>query len=601
MRCKDCENKKEKRTFEDLLLDKCNECDHCSKIKSHIERFSMISVSRYETLIISSVIKITPIYCDSKMVVVNAKQVEVYDYNARDYLKSICKIYGFCGLSLEKKEEKYRYLNGFIGLVYDEFYKECGGQKEEILVMLLSVLEYNRFLTLGLILWLMKGKNIIDNKSAALDIILQTLYMVKNMAKHVGDISLLTNYEELYCKFENLFALDKMALEYGIEALEYKKDVMCNGLSHKKVINIERIIQMLRAIAVLNYYKIELTEGRLKNCILQIDDEGDFLFDNIMPDYSIEYVNEMQKRSPEDIYEEYESAINKILKSYKGFDLADIRKIMYVIQDKCSIGDEFLVGDEESWIYCIMNACECEYKTATQIMREFVFEINKEKIFSERTRNESRAMRKSIFKYGDEYISVVNLLTYALGNWMLYTVSGEVSDKKLKSKLQKIYNKIDLYFEESVYTNLKNSLKVKTIRKNITPEEIRDEDGNINLPGEIDVLLYFCETIFVIECKNIDLKSDPKASANEYSKLIKRNKGSFQDKLSRKVAAIEKNKKNVLKYLGTEEDYSIVKRVAGVIVVKSFTDACINKSEGFEVVMANDICEWIEKRVIMDK
>lgn len=592
MWCTEC--RQESTNINELLLNKINSCNRCKQTAATIQRLSLISKMNYEEIIKNGILKETPIYDNGCLITANTIKFKFDDFNGESYIYEICEILNLAEGEIYDKKEKYSIFNMMIGKIYDDLYRACSGTENGTIILLLTALEYNRYITLGLVTWL-KGANLTEAINDSLvRCIIQTLDMYKSFPNVMQQNFI--NYESLYCDIERLMAIDKLALEYGIEAIELKREKLFNCDITNKDSNFKKIIQILRALCIINNLKIEYTEGRLKDRALSIDKDGKLIWNYMSIDYSSEYVSEMKATQNEVITDKHIKSINRILNNYKGFNIETIKKIINTVQSNCEIGDEFLIADKTSWLIVIQNSCSCSREIACKIFEEFVYKVDKEKVFSERTRIEYRAMRKCFYEYDNRYIAVVNLLSFCLQNWIVCMYAREIEDENLKKKMQVIHDSINTEFEKSVYCQIKDELKVETIKWNVENKEINYGKKVIELPGQIDVLLYLNKKIFVIECKNLELKSDPKSSANEYNKLTKTGNKTFQDKLHKKINIINQNKIEVLDFLevtGVENEFV---EVIGVIVVKTFTDASLVDTENYEVVTASNICEWIRNK-----
>ncbi len=591
MWCTEC--RRESADIKKLLLNEVADCKCCQQMAATIEELTFISKISYEEIIKNGILKETPIYDKGHLIFANTRKFKFDDYNGESYIHEICQTLNLEENKIIVKKEKYTIFNMIIGKIYDDLYVECSGVENGTIILLLTALEYNRYITNGLITWL-KGTNLAEDANDSLmGGIIQTLDMYKSFSnvRHQK----LIKYETLYCNLESQMSIDKLAFEYGLEAIELKRKKLHNS-DIKNDVNFKKIIQILRALCIINCLKIEYTEGRLKEKELSIDKDGKLILNYLSKNYSAEYVKEMKDTHDNGIAEKYVKSINHILDNYKGFNAETIKKIINTIQNNCKIGDEFLVADKSSWLNIIQTSCSCSREMANNIFEEFIYRVDKKKVFSEKTRIEYRAMRKCFFEYDNRYITIVNLLSLAMINWILYMYSGEIEDDILKKKMQKIYERIDTEFEKYVFGHIKDEFKVETIKWNIENIQINNGNKNLKLPGQIDVLLYINNKIFVIECKNLELKSDPKSSANEYNKLTKTGNKTFQDKLHKKVSTIEQNKDDVLDFLTVNNMKNEFVETIGVIVVKTFTDASIGKAEKYEVVSVSNICEWIKRK-----
>ena len=94
--------------------------------------------------------------------------------------------------------------------------------------------------------------------------------------------------------------------------------------------------------------------------------------------------------------------INNLPFKLTGAQQRAVNEILNDLHMKCRIGDGFLIGDEYQWISAIKNSCKCDDEIASRIFQEFLYYVDQDKIFTNKTKHDNRAMKKCIFSLGNK-------------------------------------------------------------------------------------------------------------------------------------------------------------------------------------------------------
>lgn len=596
MRCEKC-NLKDGVDEKDILLDYIkNDCSYCKKVKEKINSYSEIAQIIYEKDIESWLYSNTLVMYEENIIYGNSKEYDLYRASGETKIKDICFKCNIENFVARTKKEKEMVIYKLLGTLYDSLYKIIDINPDAAFIGILTCLEFNRYITAILISGLMKNFINNDTEFSRLGrMINQTFYMLlscKNFAKQ-SNLKMEPSFDTIYCDFESQLAFDKLCFEYGIEAIQYRQKLNGKNDNNFNKSNYFEILSLLRAIIGLRSTYVEYIEGYYKNHDLIIIN-GYMTNVNLFSGYEDNYIENITLKEMNEGFVKHKEEFNKILLECKGFTIDTIIRISESIQKNYLIGDEVLIGNLEIWIKLFMKFGSCNMDEATSVMNEFIFWPDGKIIYSMESRKEKRITRKPIVKYQDMYYSIVDLLIYSLNMYISVLANGDFKDEKLHSKLQSLYKSINDEFEFEIYKLLKQELLIEKIKYNVGQKGIRVKRITIELPGQIDVLAIYDNKIFVIECKNFDLKTESKSVANEYVKLTKESQDSFQIKLYNKIKVIKDNKEIVAEFLGEENPDAIAKEPIGVIVTNMFTMATMAKDIKFNIVTKDKLITWIK-------
>ncbi|NSL46435.1 NERD domain-containing protein, partial len=144
-------------------------------------------------------------------------------------------------------------------------------------------------------------------------------------------------------------------------------------------------------------------------------------------------------------------------------------------------------------------------------------------------------------------------------------------------------------FEVEIYELLKNSLS-KKILYNFT--KIGSKPPFIEPPGQIDILLYYQYNLYVIECKNYDLKTNIPSVANE----VKRIQNDEIGKLEKKVRFVKENLRSILPLIGVDIlEADSIENVTGLFVTKNFSVGELLTNQ-LPIINYSSLIDWIKSK-----
>lgn len=596
MRCKKCHLTNEVDEKE-LLLDNIeNNCIFCNEIKEKINSYCELGYIIYEKDIENWLYLNTPVFYEGHMLIGNSKKFDFPRASGEGKVREICQQNNIYNIILISKEEKKDTLCKILEALYDDLFGLIDINSDAVLLGLLTCVELNRYFSSILISGLMNQFSGNEPENSKLGkMVIQTFSMLLHLKKisEENDIKASFDFNEIYCKFESQIAFDKQCFEYGIEATIHRAS------KNKKTYNKSKfnsgvffeIICLLRAIMLIRTTLIEYTEGYYKEYNLVIQN-GEVINEDIFKGYEDNYIENMTAQQ-HDFFDEYKDRFNEILYVTKGFKIDTLQKILSSLEDNYLVMDEILIGESETWIQTFMKFGTCDLNEATAIFNEFVFCPDDDLIYSIKSRKENRIMRKSIIKSDNLYFSIVHLMSFSIYLFIVAIMSGDFNDQKFISKFQDLYKEINDKFEYEICNMLKEKLHTNKVKCKIGQKCIKVDGITLEIPGEIDVMAIYNNTIFIIECKNFDLKIETKSMANEYSKLTKENNDSFQTKLENKIKVIKENKNMVARFLGEENPDNISTEPIGVFVTNMFSFATLANDTKYKIVTKNELVGWI--------
>ena len=601
MRCDKC-NFYGEIDEKDILLDYIkNNCTHCKGIKEEINLYSKLAETMYEKDIENWLYSNTPVIFDGNIIIGDLKNYEFPRALGETKIRDICLKYNMNNLVARAKDEKKTVIYKLLGTLYDDLFRIIDINPEAILIGILTCLEFNRYISAILVSGLMKS--FINNEpqdSKLGRMINQTFQMLlssKNMAEMNG-IKMDLNFDSIYCELESQFAFDKLCFEYGIEAVHYRieKNNRTDDENNFNEYNYFEMLSLLRAIVTLRSAYIEFIDGYYRDHDLIILD-GYFTDGNLFSGYENNYIENMTAQQINKSFIRHKEEFNKVLSAYKGFTIDTIQRISEAVQHNYIIGNEILIGNHETWIKLFMKFGLCNLNEAVAVFNEFIFKPANNMIYSVKSRKEDRITRKPIVKYDNIYYSIVDLLLYSMNLFIIGIFTGDFKDKEFNSKFQELYENINIDFEYEIYNLLKHELFIEKLKYNVGQKDIRINKIIVEIPGQIDIIAIYAKKLFVIECKNFDLKIDPKSVANEYGRLTKETRESVQIKLEDKINIIKANKEIVAKFLGEENPDTIDKEPIGVIVTNVFTIATMAKDVKYNIITKDKLIEWIKNSI----
>lgn len=576
------------------------ECENCSMIKCSIEQYCGIAYEIYVNDTYNWLLLNTPVKIDDKVIMGNSRNFNFPRFDGESYIKEIIKRLNLENTEYKLKNDKIQVLNLILGYLYDELTNLIKLNSVNYLVSLVSNMEYNRFLAQNIVLWFSNknNRNFERTNDNFANIILDSLDFVKSFESiGLNNIQNPICIKEIYSDLEVQLASDRLSLEIAIEnAYHIVKESGDTFIKEKNSFEYGQVLGISRAINEIRLLKVEFSEGMYEKEDLNITYDGFIRTSNNLSFSSVfyeKYYRDMSNRKSFFSDEEIEQKISKIVKIFYGLNLEQMLSLREGVSNTYNNGDEFLIGDKDTWIMMIKFFTSCNNEEAELAFEYLTLHINRDELFKDVSKKKSRITRNCLVKINDLFICPVGLLKYSLLGFYKDLKNGDVSNLELKNRLHEITGIEDEKFETAVYKDLKDNLVEPKIKANIGQKDILNNGKCIELPGQIDVLLLYKDHIYVIECKNTNLRTTPKSVANEYGKYKKINKKSVQYKLSQKINVINENKRDVIEFMGEcFKEYANIK-VSGVITTSSFSVASLDEDLLYPVITWTNLSEWI--------
>jgi rRNA-processing protein FCF1 len=509
----------------------------------------------------------------------------------KQYISNYADILGIKDKKFNDKKETLTSIYNIIGRLCDDLLEKLNATPHIYLVSLLSNLEYNFHLTLVHIEWITKrlyNNEFLDEPIDDLaKFFINTLEQYKEYNKDIC----LRMIEELH----NSFTLEKQSFQRIIKLLYNLKlqDKSSNDFFDSEIDEntyIE-IIEIGTAISKLCNVVEQIDNGITNPINLKICDNGDIEIDNSEDfDFPEKFMETMSKKHSFSIPEEIKKQIDEICSKHMGITRGDIFKLSNTITKLYNNADEFLIGTRDDFIQLVSYSLECSTDVAQKIV-DFLTPTIKINDFS--WINE-RPIKKCLFTTINNFILCpVGIFEYSL--LLFHTEIAHVDgleDGEMKFELKETQKKINLLFEKSVNNyicnNLINCKTICNVDNNQIP--IVNTKRRLGLDGEVDILLFYKNNLFVLECKNFSVRLDSQQVKNEFRKFRKAEKN-----FTKKVNSINNEKESVLRYMGVENIEFNSINVRGVYVTSIFSLASHKANLKFDVVALSDLIEYIIK------
>lgn len=507
-------------------------------------------------------------------------------YNNRSEFKEYGKILNI----LEEENIKNRIFitqkekNDIINKIQDKIYYKLMNEmiylyRGNLLIFLLSYIEHNRRFTTELI-------NSINGSAPTLNKNNFTNIIINELNKSAKKNEIITGI------VNEFLGMEKEYLENGIDLLIKENsftisDVEITEKEYKDFLSYIYVIWYVR------YIHISFTIGPDKNKELKFLDK-----DVNISKYNSLYRNDFITNQIENLvsykdnfFQEDLEKINNLIEKYFNFNLADIDLLISKLKK-----DENDIFFEDKVIFKerIMKLAECDENRADSIIRYFKYVSQKRNYGSFQSRKNNKILKKPIIEIYEKYIVIKKLLIYTLELFLLNPKTIESSDNEFKKQLEYLSQRKNNQFEEEVFNEIKKYFSTSEI---IVKKDIGEKDiKGVVPPGQIDILCLYRKNIIVIECKNLDLKTNHRETINQIKKI----RGEFEKKLVEKVEYIKNNKSKVLNYLENREveNYSEY-NVEGVIVFKNYTVELATEEKvkrPISRITWEKLCDWIKEK-----
>lgn len=497
-------------------------------------------------------------------------------------LSNLVKQYGYEG-TYKSHEEKSGILYSILGYQYDELDRVISKNIPYCLIMMLRLLEYNRHLALVLANWSRKfEKNNSDFINEIADVFLKELLTKLEQGKKELEIHLLFRH------YENMLALHQRGIELVIERIVYLSSkhlssILDENADNLSEVDIKKIFDLAFCITNLYHFKLLYTIADFKRDELVLDTNEGIVFPSTHyifedPDYAyFNYITTPNRENKNSMFDDVK--LNKNIKLHYGLTLEE----MLILPEKCKRENltETFVADKEGFIDFIVKNTLFSKENVAIFVDNLCFKLQKNEFYIEGASRTRKISRKFLVELDGLYIFPYGLLITSIFNIISDLTTGETEYKELSKELKKHLKEENREFENDVFKVLQ-SLPGAIVKKNI--HALKYPDSTIVFPNEIDIVLLYNFKIYLIECKDIPLKTDMKKISNFESKL----RGDFSRKLSGKTKEANVHKRLLLNYLGDEEGKYINSEVQGLFVLSSFFNTDIKNSE-YPIVLYKDL------------
>ncbi|MEK4348696.1 nuclease-related domain-containing protein [Paenibacillus sp. FSL P4-0184] len=510
------------------------------------------------------------------------------------HLKSfsdLIKQYDYEGI-YKSNNEKSGIFYSILGYQYDELDRLFSKNTTYCLIIMLRLLEYNRHLALVLANW---SRNFEDNNSnyinEIVDVFLKELLRKLEHGKNESEIYL------LYRHYENMLALHLRGIELVIERMVYlsSKRVFTIFDENSDEINemdINKIFDLAFDLANLYNYKLLYTIGDFKKEELVLDSNEGIVFpiaNSIFEDPDYAYFNYITtSRSVDKSFMFDNDDLNGKIKLYYGLTPEE----MLILLDKCKRENltETFITDKEAFIDFIVQNTQFPTENVATFVENLCFKLEKNEFHIEGASRIRKVSRRFLVEMDGFYIFPFGLLVSSIFNILTDLITGETEFNELSKELKKHMKENNREFENEVFKILQ-SIPGAIVEKNI--HALKYPGGKIAFPKEIDIVLLYNFKIYIVECKDIPLKTDMKKISNFESKL----RGDFSRKLSEKIKEADTHKRLLLNHLGDKKEAYINSEVQGFFVLSSFFNTDIKNSE-YPIVLLKDLEDLLKNNEI---
>lgn len=202
---------------------------------------------------------------------------------------------------------------------------------------------------------------------------------------------------------------------------------------------------------------------------------------------------------------------------------------------------------------------------------------------------QNKLLQNSVFFYKNTVMISLELLVSSLMSLINNVFYNNIDLKEFSIELEKVHKEINEEFEIEIYELLRNSL-TKNIFHDFT--KFGDKPPYVEPPGQIDILLYYQHNLYVIECKNYELKTNISAVANE----VKRIQNDEIGKLEKKINFVKEHLKNILPLIGVDVlEAGNIKNITGLFVTKNFSMGELFTDQ-FPVINCSSLIKWIKSK-----
>ncbi|AWV34455.1 NERD domain-containing protein [Paenibacillus odorifer] len=513
--------------------------------------------------------------------------------NYEDFKKIIADVVqrtGKTGQVFTEKDDILVSLSHFIGSLVVDLQNLLQKNLSVSTLSLLTILEYNTFLTSVHMMWFLHTykKNI--ETDAAPDQLGKFLIEYLNQLKDIND----ELCRSTYLKIQSSIAHDKAAFQLAFKICSKLSNYSTNDDLFNTIDegNIIQIIRISRAIQYLIDYLERIQDGIIELTTMNCDDSGflHFLLNEQSKGeqmiYADNFIDSMGGDFVSGKPDNVSTQINKISRKYIGFSTEQLAKLSEKLFETYSNGDEYLVGSIEYFqelIQFLLQGSQIqsqkliEHLTHIKGPTEFSWFVN-------------RPLRRSLIPVYKNIIACpVNVFQYSIMGLYSDILSNEVDHPDFFKDLQKYKERIDNQFEQAVCLHLNilipNAKAIWNVNSCQIP--IVGTKNKLVLPGQVDVIMIHENKVFVIECKNFAYRLSSKQMLSELRKFRKE-----ELKLGLKAEIIEKNVASIAAFMGlpTYISYEIV----CIFVTKNYTFSTARGEGKYPIIPIDNLINWMD-------
>lgn len=493
------------------------------------------------------------------------------------------------------KNDKSIILYKILGELYQELDNLVANNKMGYILSIMSMIEYNRYIATVIVAWA-RGKRDIQSTDNTANVLVQIL----NSKEH-NDRAQANSFLDRY------FATDKNSLEiifnriFNLTTSDDNNKIKQIDNHNIHSIKIDELIEISRAIVTVYSMINEFVKGIYINCDLIINDDNYIEVPFPRKEETIRHFNHIENKNSSMHSQKTIDKFNSVFEDIIG---VNIKELFSIHESTAKLNklmlDQFIIGDFDFWSSIISEESNVDINKVKKLIIFMTFKYCDDYL-SSKTVFLTKITRKSIFKIDDILVSPLGLFRTSLINIyhdLLYkNVDKEIIGDFNMEKISSLWGRLDEEFEEFIFNELKTKIPKAIVKKNIQQKDIKYDDEKVELPGEIDVIVLYNKNIFVIECKNIGLRTvfDRINSTRIDFESLKKKK-SFQNKLLKKIDILsEYNNKLILaNYLGDKEN-KYNNRPIGIIVTSDYYEIDNSKRDLFSVVVWTELVEKIIK------
>jgi len=482
-----------------------------------------------------------------------------------DKISGIINEIGFYG-DFHTKSEKERFFNTILDKLYYKLDKVINGNNIEYVMMLLRLLEYNRYLANNLMIWSRnKDDDFIITIKKVNDLFSKTMLQFLEKNKNQND------NPYIFKSLENTIALCQGGIETIIERVYYQytkgrleENYRLTNIEEKKF---NEIFDFCFLFQIVNSLKIQFTIGELAKSDLIVNQEeginyimGESYRKDPCSEY-FDYIINKEEFTRNDINSN--NYINNLIKKYYGLRLDEMLKVL-----SCCKREELtetFVADKQGLINFIYSKTGICIEDIELFINNMIFNLDENNFIIDSSNRCNKVSRKCLLDICNLFIFPYNLFHIAVSNIYMDLVAGDSCYSDLEKKLRIFSQKRNNEFELAVYKKL-IAIPNALVKHNV--HNICDENGKRIIPNQIDIILLFNNIIYIIECKDMPLKITPRKISNTENKFKKE----YNGKLKGKIKEIDINKRAILHYMGDNHEGYINSEVKGIIVTSEFFD-----------------------------